>query len=211
MTVRGSWVRRCGVSLATASFSMVFIGCVCGAGGGGVVVWQAAKSMAGKTIRLIAVSGRTRIVCARCAVREASAIVDCSPAEVSALIIECTNCRARYQYDEDRFERKPSKKIKCAKCGTVFEIHNPAFASPRAAETGDRTYAKPPQKDTTTESQIPTRDESEKPRSTGQVPGGPQMPQGKRLSLAVINGSDAGNVYRIEKPRIIIGRSGSDL
>ena len=37
------------------------------------------------------------------------------------------------------------------------------------------------------------------------------MPQGKRLSLAVINGPDAGSVYRIEKPRITIGRSGADL
>src|SRR5437870_7214366 len=179
MTVRGSWVRRCGVSPATASFSMVFIGCVCGAGGGGVVVWQAAKSTAGKMIRLIAVSGRTRIVCARCAVREASAIVDCSPAEVSALIIECTNCRARYQYDEERFERKPSKKIKCAKCGTVFEIQNPAYAPKPATGTGDMTYtkretAKPATQDTTAEAEIPAGE----PRSTGQVASTPQMPEG---------------------------------
>ena len=37
------------------------------------------------------------------------------------------------------------------------------------------------------------------------------MPAGKRLSLAVINGPDAGNVYRIEKPRVTIGRTGADL
>src|SRR5256885_10745322 len=46
---------------------------------------------------------------------------------------ECTNCHARYQYDEDRFERKPSKKIKCAKCSTIFEIRNPAFAEKKVA------------------------------------------------------------------------------
>jgi pSer/pThr/pTyr-binding forkhead associated (FHA) protein len=31
------------------------------------------------------------------------------------------------------------------------------------------------------------------------------------LSLAVINGPDAGSVYRIEKPKVTIGRTGADL
>ncbi len=37
------------------------------------------------------------------------------------------------------------------------------------------------------------------------------MPAGKRLSLAVISGNDSGNVYRIEKPRVTVGRSGADF
>jgi predicted Zn finger-like uncharacterized protein len=133
------------------------------------------------------------------------------------VIIECTNCRARYQYDEDRFERKPSKKIKCAKCSTVFEIHNPAFAGKADTQgkpAGDMTFAKreeakpkpAPAQDTTSEAQ-PSFDEE---RKTGKVVP-PQMPQGKRLSLAVINGPDAGSVYRIEKPKVTIGRTGADL
>src|ERR1700694_6211700 len=79
-----------------------------------------------------------------CTVCERSVIVDCDPAEAITVIIECTNCRARYQYDEDRFERKPSKKIKCAKCASVFEIHNPAFAAPKPAEppAADMTFSK---------------------------------------------------------------------
>jgi predicted Zn finger-like uncharacterized protein len=128
------------------------------------------------------------------------------------VIIECTNCHARYQYDEDRFERKPSKKIKCAKCSTIFEIHNPAFAAaPRAEpQSADQTFQKrnevrkqeaPPPEERSTVSED---------KDTGQV-SGPLMPQGKRLSLAVINGPDAGSVYRIEKPRVTIGRTGADL
>jgi predicted Zn finger-like uncharacterized protein len=132
------------------------------------------------------------------------------------VIIECTNCHARYQYDEDRFERKPSKKIKCAKCATVFEIHNPAFAGkPGTPErpSGDMTFTKreepkptPAAQDTTSEAELPGGEE----RKTAQV-SEPQMPQGKRLSLAVINGPDAGSVYRIEKPKVTIGRTGADL
>jgi predicted Zn finger-like uncharacterized protein len=128
------------------------------------------------------------------------------------VIIECTNCHARYQYDEDRFERKPLKKIKCAKCSTVFEIHNPAYAPKAAGGSGDMTYTKregpkPPAQDTTSEAEIPAGE----PRSTGEVASNPQLPEGKRLSLAVINGADAGSVYRIEKPRVTVGRSGADV
>src|SRR5262249_26305533 len=129
------------------------------------------------------------------------------------VIIECTNCHARYQYDEDRFERKPSKKIKCAKCSTIFEIHNPAFAAPKpvaAAVSEDMTFARrgtPPQPLQTTE-QSPLPREEDKRNTGSLVPVEPALPAGKRLSLAVISGADAGTVYRVEKPRVTIGRAG---
>ena len=125
------------------------------------------------------------------------------------MIIECPNCRSKYQYDEERFERKPSKKIRCARCQQIFEIRNPAFAAPQpaAVQAGERTMTgrvetpKPP--DTTEQSPIPQQ-------STGATEA-LQLPAGKRLSLAVLDGPDAGNVFRIDRPRITIGRSGADL
>jgi pSer/pThr/pTyr-binding forkhead associated (FHA) protein len=131
------------------------------------------------------------------------------------MIIECTSCHARYQYNEDRFERKPSKKIKCAKCASVFEIHNPAFAEkpavpsvPEERQTpGDMTFAR---RDEPKKAPAPVVAEESQQPETGKV-NVPQMPQGKRLSLAVINGPDAGSVHRIEKPRVTIGRTGSDI
>ena len=140
-----------------------------------------------------------------------------SSIEAEFVIIECTNCHARYQYDEDRFERKPSKKIKCAKCSTIFEIHNPAYAEkPVAASvaTGDSTLmrreAKKPPQDTTEQSPLPKREDAFS-MAGGTPPSDLQLPAGKRLSLAIINGNDAGNVYRIEKPRVTVGRAGADL
>jgi predicted Zn finger-like uncharacterized protein len=135
------------------------------------------------------------------------------------VIIECTSCRARYQYNDERFERKPSKKIKCAKCGTVFEIQNPAFAASKPAApsppAGDLTFSKstPVQPKQAPPPPPPARmpEPAEEKRPTGKLGGTPQLPAGKRLSLAVINGPDAGNVYRIERPRITIGRTGADL
>ena len=129
------------------------------------------------------------------------------------MIIECTSCQARYQYDEDRFERKPSKKIKCAKCGSVFEIQNPAFAPRGALTIGDSTFAR---HDETRSSRAPEPQEAtaQAPlpeRSTGPFPGVLQLPTGRRISIALIAGEDAGTVYRVEKPHITIGRSGADL
>lgn len=124
------------------------------------------------------------------------------------MIIECSNCNSRYQYDESRFDGKPSKKIKCAKCQHIFEIFSPAAAapsSPAADEPGDRTYVRRHERPKTVEEALP--------QLTVPAPADAalHMPQGKRLSLAVIDGPDAGSVFRIEKPRITVGRSGADL
>lgn len=145
------------------------------------------------------------------------------------MIIECTNCHAKYQYDEERFERKPSKKIKCAKCSTVFEIHNPAFAAkpepvaaqpaPTAARTSAPATPSHPDEDAHDRTVI---GRSKKPEVTAQAPVPEQrqtgrqslplvLPPGKRLSLAIIDGPDAGSVFRLEKPRVTIGRSNADL
>jgi predicted Zn finger-like uncharacterized protein len=132
------------------------------------------------------------------------------------VIIECPNCRAKYQYDEERFERKPSKKIKCAKCQQIFEIHNPAFAAPEKPKVEadstsiGKTSPKVAQLDVTEQSPLPGS--SDDPRSTARhAPAVLGLPPGRRLSLAVLDGPDAGSVFRIEKPRVTIGRSGADL
>jgi predicted Zn finger-like uncharacterized protein len=124
------------------------------------------------------------------------------------VIIECPGCQSKYQYDEERFERKPSKKIKCARCQQVFEIHNPAFEvrQPAAVSSGESTYT------------ARTESKARMPESTEQspMPAVPkqdtlQLPAGKRLSLAILEGPDAGHVFRIDRPRVTIGRANADL
>ena len=130
---------------------------------------------------------------------------------VSGVIIECTSCHAKYQYDEERFERKPSKRIKCAKCQQIFEIFNPAFSSkPEARPVGESTGLRREPKLTKSEP-LPVNDTPAEPQAAAKAGPNLQMPTGKRLSLAIIDGPDAGNVFRIEKPRVTIGRSGADL
>ena len=38
-----------------------------------------------------------------------------------------------------------------------------------------------------------------------------RLPERKRLSLAILDGPDAGNVFRIDRPRVTIGRANADL
>lgn len=131
------------------------------------------------------------------------------------LIIQCPSCQSKYQYNEDRFERKPAKKIKCAKCQTIFEIQNPAFAPKSAAPEKPPAHShedtligrvkKDPEAPAPAEVPVPEE------HSTGPMGSALSMPKGKRLSLAIIDGPDSGSVLRIEKPRVTIGRSGSDL
>lgn len=124
------------------------------------------------------------------------------------MIIECPSCHSKYNYDEARFERRPSKKIKCARCQAVFDVQNPAFAQPES-DFADSTYAsRPPE--APKEEPAPEPEPEVRP-AAGKSDGSLQLPQGKRLSLAILDGPDAGSVFRIEKPRVTIGRSNADL
>lgn len=126
------------------------------------------------------------------------------------MIIECTGCHSKYQYDEGRFERKPSKKIKCARCQHVFEIRNPAYEprEPVRVKSGDSTFTARPE---SRASVVESTEQSQVPQPTTGATEALQLPTGKRLSLAILEGPDAGSVFRIDKPRVTIGRANADL
>lgn len=131
------------------------------------------------------------------------------------MIIECDRCYARYRYDESRFEGKPSKKVRCTKCLAIFEIFNTAVSdagstSPapaggedtvsRLAEEGAKESAGPTTKKTTA-------------GASGVRPGVSElkMPSDSKVSLAVIAGPEAGRIYEVDRPRVIIGRHDAEI
>ncbi|MGA7613907.1 MAG: FHA domain-containing protein [Thermoanaerobaculia bacterium] len=136
------------------------------------------------------------------------------------MIIECSNCRAKYQYDEARFEGKASKKIRCARCKEVFAVFNPAMqpagtpAAPVSA-AATSTPAADPLDSTVTSRRRPVLEDEPEQEETASAPaptlGALKLPETHRLSVAILDGEDSGKVYRIEKPRIVIGRAGADL
>jgi predicted Zn finger-like uncharacterized protein len=126
------------------------------------------------------------------------------------VIVECDHCRAKYHYDEARFAGKASKKLRCSKCRAIFEIFNthayeaqPPVRPPIVAgETVTRRSAE-------MFPEVAARREPgrERRRSAGPL----KLPMESKLSLAVIAGPDAGKMFAIETPRVVIGREEVDL
>ncbi|HUO83723.1 MAG TPA: FHA domain-containing protein [Thermoanaerobaculia bacterium] len=135
--------------------------------------------------------------------------------EATSLIIECAHCHTRYQYDEERFERKRSKKIRCAKCKEIFEIMNPAFDEPAPikANPSDDTVVR---RKRTSAGDEPIASplsavEEPGPGDAGDGDAPLKLPADRRLSLAITDGPDEAKVFRIDKPRVVIGRANTDI
>ncbi len=132
------------------------------------------------------------------------------------MIVSCPSCSAKYQYDESRFGDSPSKKLKCSKCGVVFEVTKPVAApAPPPAEIHQTTLrskpAKPRSSDETTRQfdLDRLRGGAEDEENLPQLP---PLPADRRYSLAVILGANAGQIYALTKPRVVMGRGqGSDI
>jgi predicted Zn finger-like uncharacterized protein len=128
------------------------------------------------------------------------------------MIIECDRCYARYKYDETRFEGKPSKKVRCTKCLSVFEIystHAEEAAPPDGMDTPQDTVfrlaeegGKKPSE--TTRKSVATASPR---RAAGEL----KLPTSAKLSLAVIAGPESGKIFLIERPRVVIGRHDADI
>lgn len=83
------------------------------------------------------------------------------------MIIQCTSCQARYHYDESRFGGAHSKRIKCTKCASVFEIRNPALAGSVGPNRGNSIGPDEFSLDETALTEASAR------RQGGPIPGGP--------------------------------------
>jgi len=123
------------------------------------------------------------------------------------MIVSCTSCGARYQYDESRFGNAETKRLKCSKCTTVFEVRRPAPTGDDTLDTHVRGHRKA---DETTKELELRKVKAEE--DLAQLPELAPLPPSRRYSLAVILGASAGQIYPITKPRIVMGRGvGCDL
>ncbi|MBP1619540.1 MAG: putative signaling protein [Acidobacteria bacterium] len=124
------------------------------------------------------------------------------------MIVSCTSCGARYRYDEARFGASDLKRLKCSKCGAVYEV-----LRPRGPGAGDPdstgTHPKGKADETTKELEL------KRSAAAAKLAGLPQLaplPLDRRYSLAVILGTGTGKIYTVSAPRVIIGRgAGCDI
>ena len=125
------------------------------------------------------------------------------------MIITCPECATKYRYDERRFDGDSVKKVKCTSCGFTFEATNPILegaAGGIAASGGDSDSPGFRRRVPTSASALPSPEAPEAaPKPEVDLPL-PPLPSDPRYSLAVIAGGQAGSVFQVHKPRILVGR-----
>jgi len=110
------------------------------------------------------------------------------------VIVQCPSCPKRYKLEDAHFRGRDTYEFRCTGCG--------------AAVTASRegTEPEPP----------PSTQKLQRVESTSAGTDVPdahllQIPAGKHISLAVLQGPDQGTIYPITKAVVVIGRSDSDI
>ncbi|MBN2400087.1 MAG: zinc-ribbon domain-containing protein [Candidatus Aminicenantes bacterium] len=105
------------------------------------------------------------------------------------MIIECPQCKAKYEIPEERVKGK--SKVKCSRCQTVFEV-----VEPKGDSSSKKDTAKILQ---------------QKVEDSLWINENLKLPEDRKISLAVIKGARAGFIYHLNKPYVLIGRGKVDL
>jgi len=107
------------------------------------------------------------------------------------MIIKCTNCSAKYNVPDINISS--TTKLKCSKCNHIFTVN---FESQDEESASKKDTAK-----------IIKKEINDSLWSDENL----ELPEEKKLSIAVIRGARAGYIYKIEKPYVLIGRGKVDL
>jgi hypothetical protein len=118
------------------------------------------------------------------------------------VVVTCPSCSKKYRLEDKHFQGKDRYRFSCPSCKQPIEAVRPA--SPAEQTTIPPPPPLPPPPPST--QRIKKEDLPQQPLQPGLV-----MPAGKRLSLAVLQGADAGQLFPIEKPLMVIGRSEADV
>ena len=143
------------------------------------------------------------------------------------MIVTCPSCAKKYEIDPARLAGRTSATARCRHCGATIPLTieaageagtnvaaapPPPVEAPATAEPAPRAEAapkvEPPAGDATM--RLPA-DASQLPAPQHVDLGAPSLPPGMRVSLAVLEGKEAGRVIRIEGASVIIGRHGADV
>lgn len=124
------------------------------------------------------------------------------------MIVSCPRCAFRYQYDESRFGEAKTKRLKCSKCASIFEVHKPAGLPGGDERQATRVVAQSRTEETTKELDVKNMQKEQDPGLPDLAP----LPSNRRYSLAVILGAGAGQIFQLGRPRVILGRgAGCDV
>ena len=153
--------------------------------------------------------------------------------------VRCGGCGKTYRVDDARLEGKTRIRLRCSACKSVFEVAVPGApaASAAAMEGGgavisaDAMASPPPPKMPPAAQPTAPPEAAARASGGGDAPGttqtvregellsdsgklrmgAPELPLGKRVSLAVLSGPDQGKMIPVDRPRLVIGRSDAEI
>ncbi len=105
--------------------------------------------------------------------------------------VRCHHCGKVHRVPRDIFDDRDRVNLPCPACGKSFQVLNPKVETLRVDTT--RKKVAPINAEVTPEGRLL------------------HLPEDQDLSLKVLEGIGKGTVYRVEKPRITIGRTNADV
>ena len=119
--------------------------------------------------------------------------------------VRCPGCNKTYRVSEARLQGKSRVRLRCTACDSAFEVAvQGSVASEEAAAPAAGQGSGPNTTQTIREGELLS--DSGKMRL-----GAPELPAGKRASLAVLSGPEQGKMIPLDRPRMVIGRSDAEI
>jgi predicted Zn finger-like uncharacterized protein len=154
------------------------------------------------------------------------------------VIVHCTSCGKRYTLDPARLGGRREASVRCTSCQSVIKVTLPevipaewwgegpppapashpasseaaasraAAPGPHVAPAGDPASVAAAAGDRTSRLSA----DAALLAAPGHVAAGAlEMPAGRRVSLAVLDGPDLGRIFRVEQPSVTIGRGDAEV
>jgi pSer/pThr/pTyr-binding forkhead associated (FHA) protein len=117
------------------------------------------------------------------------------------VVVTCPSCGKKYRLEEKHFKGRDSVRFTCPQCAQAMEVARPSGESGEngaAPKDPPSTQKVKKMEGTWTGSRVPDEELL-------------AMPEGRRVSLAVLQGNDAGQIFVVTKPVFTIGRADADL
>jgi hypothetical protein len=149
------------------------------------------------------------------------------------VIVTCSACGKRYKLDPARLGGRREASVRCSGCQAIIRVTLPEPDSVEAVAAGapaaEAAEGGPPPAAPAGPAARPSEGAAAAAAAAGDqtarlpadagllaapghVDAGPlEMPPGRRVSLAVLDGPELGKIYRVERPSVVIGRGDSDV
>jgi hypothetical protein len=115
------------------------------------------------------------------------------------LVVSCPSCLKKYRLEEKHFAGRERFQFNCPGCGKPIQaIREQTLKSAPEDLLSPATQKLKRVEATWTDADVPE----------AELLG---LPEGKRVSVAVLQGADSGTIFSVEKPLVVIGRAEADL